>query len=117
MAKLFERARDVHRARRFAHAPLAARHRDDALNPGNSLLVRPRIWAGRRLRCGSRHLYLHVRKLDSRHSFDRCFAFTLERSEEHTSELQSRLHLVCRLLLEKKKKSTPQSIRALTSDT
>src|SRR2546422_3373968 len=33
-------------------------------------------------------------------------AFTgtvLTRSEEHTSELQSRLHLVCRLLLEKKK--------------
>src|SRR5256884_2370628 len=28
-----------------------------------------------------------------------------DRSEEHTSELQSRLHLVCRLLLEKKKKS------------
>src|SRR5690625_5694942 len=28
---------------------------------------------------------------------------TLERSEEHTSELQSRGHLVCRLLLEKKK--------------
>src|SRR5205809_5577262 len=30
---------------------------------------------------------------------------TVERSEEHTSELQSRLHLVCRLLLEKKKKN------------
>src|SRR2546422_11034353 len=29
--------------------------------------------------------------------------FTYYRSEEHTSELQSRLHLVCRLLLEKKK--------------
>src|SRR2546429_6892426 len=29
---------------------------------------------------------------------------TSTRSEEHTSELQSRLHLVCRLLLEKKKK-------------
>src|SRR5687768_18568577 len=28
----------------------------------------------------------------------------ITRSEEHTSELQSRLHLVCRLLLEKKKK-------------
>src|SRR2546422_6040857 len=28
----------------------------------------------------------------------------IKRSEEHTSELQSRLHLVCRLLLEKKKK-------------
>src|SRR2546429_5337584 len=31
--------------------------------------------------------------------YERC-----RRSEEHTSELQSRLHLVCRLLLEKKKK-------------
>src|SRR2546429_3215514 len=29
------------------------------------------------------------------------------RSEEHTSELQSRLHLVCRLLLEKKKNNPP----------
>src|SRR2546429_4646151 len=29
-----------------------------------------------------------------------------KRSEEHTSELQSRLHLVCRLLLEKKKSNT-----------
>src|SRR2546429_5715338 len=35
-------------------------------------------------------VYLHV-------------ANTSRRSEEHTSELQSRLHLVCRLLLEKKK--------------
>src|SRR2546422_7189047 len=33
-------------------------------------------------------------------------SFTPCRSEEHTSELQSRLHLVCRLLLEKKKKRT-----------
>src|SRR2546422_3345403 len=31
------------------------------------------------------------------------------RSEEHTSELQSRLHLVCRLLLEKKKKNIDQT--------
>src|SRR2546422_2569188 len=31
------------------------------------------------------------------------FAVECYRSEEHTSELQSRLHLVCRLLLEKKK--------------
>src|SRR3989449_5319263 len=30
------------------------------------------------------------------------------RSEEHTSELQSRLHLVCRLLLEKKKEKQPK---------
>src|SRR2546422_8630636 len=33
------------------------------------------------------------------------WVFALKRSEEHTSELQSRLHLVCRLLLEKKKRS------------
>src|SRR2546422_6091218 len=33
-----------------------------------------------------------------------CSAWRGERSEEHTSELQSRLHLVCRLLLEKEKK-------------
>src|SRR5436305_10903602 len=32
--------------------------------------------------------------------------FQQNRSEEHTSELQSRPHLVCRLLLEKKKKKT-----------
>src|SRR2546429_3138056 len=32
-----------------------------------------------------------------------CKTITEKRSEEHTSELQSRLHLVCRLLLEKKK--------------
>src|SRR2546422_8084012 len=32
------------------------------------------------------------------------------RSEEHTSELQSRLHLVCRLLLEKKKKKQHPTI-------
>src|SRR5690625_7023546 len=33
-------------------------------------------------------------------------AYLSSRSEEHTSELQSRGHLVCRLLLEKKKKAT-----------
>src|SRR2546429_4148172 len=36
-----------------------------------------------------------------------------DRSEEHTSELQSRLHLVCRLLLEKKKKMRQLRIRSL----
>src|SRR2546422_6250284 len=39
-------------------------------------------------------------------------AESFHRSEEHTSELQSRLHLVCRLLLEKKKK---QRIKATDS--
>ena len=34
----------------------------------------------------------------------------MSRSEEHTSELQSRLHLVCRLLLEKKKFTNPITV-------
>src|SRR2546422_8379698 len=38
-----------------------------------------------------------------------------DRSEEHTSELQSRLHLVCRLLLEKKKKKKHSKIRNMTT--
>src|SRR5260370_18248624 len=38
---------------------------------------------------------------------DRIFAGQHERSEEHTSELQSHLNLVCRLLLEKKKPGSP----------
>src|SRR2546429_1821567 len=37
-----------------------------------------------------------------------------KRSEEHTSELQSRLHLVCRLLLEKKKKQKSYMVTTQT---
>src|SRR2546422_1837251 len=40
-----------------------------------------------------------------------------DRSEEHTSELQSRLHLVCRLLLEKKKKKKNAAINSVYSNT
>src|SRR5436305_11615614 len=40
---------------------------------------------------------------------DRNLAVLDDRSEEHTSELQSRPHLVCRLLLEKKKKIEKES--------
>src|SRR2546429_3351706 len=42
-------------------------------------------------------------------------SFFAARSEEHTSELQSRLHLVCRLLLEKKT-NVPVCWPALTAD-
>src|SRR2546422_2561770 len=38
------------------------------------------------------------------------------RSEEHTSELQSRLHLVCRLLLEKKKNNKMNDVRCRTPE-
>src|SRR3712207_8598680 len=41
---------------------------------------------------------------------------TLSRSEEHTSELQSRQYLVCRLLLEKKKENTLQGAQVNVSE-
>src|SRR2546422_8324657 len=50
----------------------------------------------------SRSSPTHSRRADSRNE--------RYRSEEHTSELQSRLHLVCRLLLEKKKKKKHNSL-------
>src|SRR5438105_12575037 len=40
----------------------------------------------------------------------------VRRSEEHTSELQSRVDLVCRLLLEKKKTTARKSVTASTKD-
>src|SRR2546429_6538760 len=42
------------------------------------------------------------------------FGVRSRRSEEHTSELQSRLHLVCRLLLEKKK-NQPRTVLNVTN--
>src|SRR5687768_18082273 len=50
----------------------------------------------------------HLRHRLSPRQAEMIVAGGLIRSEEHTSELQSRLHLVCRLLLEKKKKNTTQ---------
>src|SRR5438876_9146337 len=57
----------------------------------------------------------HPRKVEVQPVFQRAVALgagvesphLFPRSEEHTSELQSPVHLVCRLLLEKKKKSWP----------
>src|SRR5207302_11390599 len=43
-----------------------------------------------------------------------CAAVVLNTSEEHTSELQSRENLVCRLLLEKKKKKQIRPVKQLT---
>src|SRR2546422_3539572 len=59
--------------------------------------------------CSDPHLRLHPARShggDRAHEPDRAPGL---RSEEHTSELQSRLHLVCRLLLEKKKTTQQQS--------
>src|SRR5699024_11691425 len=49
-------------------------------------------------------------------SADLINASRVRRSEEHTSELQSRFDLVCRLLLEKKKRQTDADLRAAGSE-
>src|SRR5438445_5294340 len=54
-------------------------------------------------------VFLQIREADREHAvahYRLYFAERDGRSEEHTSELQSRQYLVCRLLLEKKKKNT-----------
>src|SRR5687768_13143484 len=56
---------------------------------------------GGRVRIENVSLGLHTRQARR----EVCRTARAPRSEEHTSELQSRLHLVCRLLLEKKNKS------------
>src|SRR3989442_9498938 len=61
----------------------------------------------RSLRCHFSALVEHVRMCVDQAGQDRRLAEVNHlRSEEHTSELQSRPHLVCRLLLEKKKKKS-----------
>src|SRR2546429_4405410 len=70
----------------------------------------PQILRGRDLRRPVREPHQgsgHAARSDRRKSHRRC---RRGRSEEHTSELQSRLHLVCRLLLEKKKTMTSTHI-------
>src|SRR2546422_5759773 len=89
--------------------------RGDSLSAGREPVKRPWTQARRAHRmfpvcpseylpgCGQTH-----RPCGSWPTFMRCVirpvSVSKTRSEEHTSELQSRLHLVCRLLLEKKKK-------------
>src|SRR2546422_3248463 len=63
-----------------------------------SLNARVRAWFGRQF--GPRYLLPLLLREEGQEVKG---YMDLHRSEEHTSELQSRLHLVCRLLLEKKK--------------
>src|SRR3989442_5432832 len=72
--------------------------------------------------CSHMHTPAHVHMPALTHAHTRSYAYAcshmLTRSEEHTSELQSRPHLVCRLLLEKKKKAnaTPHTLPHEMSD-
>src|SRR3712207_8674874 len=63
-----------------------------ACDPGNLGEIQPGVVRG---------LHVHAELCEQD-----CAADAVPRSEEHTSELQSRQYLVCRLLLEKKKKTT-----------
>src|SRR5437899_3655959 len=81
------------------HARISSQRRQFRFD---SLGARVRMWNGFR-----EYLGKTARKPpDLAHSKD-----LLERSEEHTSELQSLRHLVCRLLLEKKKQTQQITIR------
>src|SRR2546429_3022232 len=64
----------------------------------------PRSGAGGRIRPGRTRGLRARRSVPQRGNQEDRVRRSGRRSEEHTSELQSRLHLVCRLLLEKKKK-------------
>src|SRR3712207_7800222 len=70
-----------------------------------ALRLRLRDLAAARVRSGDRRLHVLLRREGWRINYKRVDRLHREeRSEEHTSELQSRQYLVCRLLLEKKKK-------------
>src|SRR5690625_6926208 len=57
-----------------------------------------------------------ARLIIEKHGFiNRVVVHPIIRSEEHTSELQSRGHLVCRLLLEKKKKKNTKNVNTQDS--
>src|SRR2546426_4505576 len=77
--------------------------------PRSTLFPYTTLFRSRHLRHDARHL---VHQERARHDQDVLGRHqTVERSEEHTSELQSPCNLVCRLLLEKKKKiSNAESI-------
>src|SRR5947199_6304632 len=64
----------------------------------------PLEWEPWSVRSSSQVLWCFFRLASALRGAERCL-LSLVRSEEHTSELQSLRHLVCRLLLEKKKKN------------
>src|SRR5260370_31241912 len=82
--------------RRSAHSTQTIRVMPDTRGRGTGEAVSP-SWTVRKSRDDESHLWRAV-------CAERC-THGSERSEEHTPELQSHLNLVCRLLLEKKKRT------------
>src|SRR5437870_7481547 len=81
----------------------------DLLNGG----VRTTAELAGELKVNEEALYRTLRALASQGIFEETTARSVRRTEEHTSELQSRGHLVCRLLLEKKKKKHASARRCV----
>src|SRR5690242_21181598 len=75
-------------------------------------LFRSRRWRARRSRCSSAASPTPTSTAPRRSTSTPCRSAS--RSEEHTSELQSHVNLVCRLLLEKKKNNIHETLELLT---
>src|SRR3974390_1272472 len=84
--------------------------RPPQLNTRSSLPALSERLGGSSCAGGTRRFMNALRRCHGSKAHRRCAAYLAEklepRSEEHTSELQSPIHLVCRLLLEKKNKTT-----------
>src|SRR5207247_9714705 len=95
---------------RYLHSFPTRRSSDLACRRGRRARARADSRVSRSI-CPSEVAHRHVVSARTLDALPRCAAQALpprtlaERSEEHTSELQSRVDLVCRLLLEKKKKN------------
>src|SRR5207253_3287970 len=92
---------------RLSHPPALRSFLHDAL-PISKLCAGVKLSSVKKISCGhpSRILWLNFKQAQRRAiaaGHDHSIAVGFNRSEEHTSELQSRGHVVCRLLLEKKK--------------
>src|SRR5690606_1693413 len=104
----------IRQNRRIAAARLALHRVRDAVNPisHDELMRITEIWVDTALQLGDRQLRMMERLVRAqlrRPEPEEAQAESARvRSEEHTSELQSRENLVCRLLLEKKNKKRPR---------
>src|SRR2546422_4272492 len=105
--------RELSPVKRFKNAlrdkQVARQKLADRLSIAETVLGEKRVAAERLAVAGGTNAQLERAEANMRAVEDRAKALRaalaeFDRSEEHTSELQSRLHLVCRLLLEKKKK-------------
>src|SRR3712207_8295988 len=83
-------------------SPLARHQKQQSLAPGRVAVDRPKGGMRPALVYEDQPLWFDRR---SHHHSPSCSVELVARSEEHTSELQSRQYLVCRLLLEKKKQT------------